>query len=305
MSGNAGAGTGAGNAGGSPDLLGGAAGGAGAGQGGSGGGQAGGDGGGAGGGASGSAKSWIDDLPEDIRGEASLKLHKDVGSLAKSYISAQKMIGADKIPVPGKHSTPDEWKQIFAKLGLPESPDKYEVKAQDGFNPELLGKFKKMAHEAGILPQQAEKVLEMYSEVNKNALETFQSQKKAKVAEKMGSLQKEWGEAFDQEMQTAVAGMNSWISEEEKAWMKENGLNTDPTFIKLMNKLGKAAGEGKIKGGGTGGRMGGPIPPAEAQSKMQAIMGDMSHPYFNAEHPGHKAAVDEMSKLSEYAYPSS
>lgn len=214
------------------------------------------------------------------------------------------MVGADKIPVPTQHTTPEEWSAIHRKLGLPDTVDKYDLKPGEGFNPELLGKFKKVAHEAGILPAQAEKVLALYADVNKNALEAHSTQLKAKNTERMGVLQKEWGQAFDQEMETAISGMNTWITPEEKAGLKERGLNTDPFFIKLMNKLGKAGAEDKIRTGGTAGSFSSKMAPAEALSRIQTIMGDLSHPHWNGEHPGHKSAVEEMTRLNEFAYPS-
>ena len=43
------------------------------------------------------AVSFLDTLPEDLRGEPSLRNFNDVGALAKSYTHAQRMIGGDEI----------------------------------------------------------------------------------------------------------------------------------------------------------------------------------------------------------------
>jgi hypothetical protein len=48
---------------------------------------------------------FLDSLPEDLRMEPSLRNFTDPASLAKSYVHAQRMIGADKIPLPGKTAT--------------------------------------------------------------------------------------------------------------------------------------------------------------------------------------------------------
>ena len=47
---------------------------------------------------------WKQSIPEDIRADKSLESIKDVGSLAKSYIHAQKLVGSDKIPIPNKYA---------------------------------------------------------------------------------------------------------------------------------------------------------------------------------------------------------
>ena len=56
--------------------------------------------------------SWKDSLPEEIRGHKSLETIKDVGSLAKGFVHAESMIGSDKIAVPGKWATDDDWSAV-------------------------------------------------------------------------------------------------------------------------------------------------------------------------------------------------
>ena len=36
------------------------------------------------------------------------------------------MVGGDKIPVPNKFATEDDWKAVYEKLGRPETPDGYK-----------------------------------------------------------------------------------------------------------------------------------------------------------------------------------
>ena len=59
--------------------------------------------------------TFLDGLPEDLRSEPSLKNFTNAGDLAKSYLHAQRMVGADKIPVPGKHSTEEDWNMIYSR----------------------------------------------------------------------------------------------------------------------------------------------------------------------------------------------
>ena len=58
---------------------------------------------------------WRSDIPEDIRSHKSLETIQDVGSLAKSYVNAQSMIGADKVVKPGKFATSDDWNSFYDK----------------------------------------------------------------------------------------------------------------------------------------------------------------------------------------------
>src|SRR3990167_4888778 len=94
---------------------------------------------------------WKNFLPEDLRNEQSLKHINDIPAAIKSYINAQKMVGADKFLVPNKYATDDEWNGVYAKLGRPESPDKYDIKVPEGkpIAPEFIDGLKASAHKAG------------------------------------------------------------------------------------------------------------------------------------------------------------
>ena len=52
---------------------------------------------------------WKASLSDEIRNEKSLENISDISSLAKGYVHAQKLVGADKIPVPNKHATEEDW----------------------------------------------------------------------------------------------------------------------------------------------------------------------------------------------------
>ena len=67
------------------------------------------------------------ETPEELRNEPSLRTFTDPGALAKSYVNAQRMIGADKIAIPSKSATPDEWREVYTKLGAPTEVGGYEL----------------------------------------------------------------------------------------------------------------------------------------------------------------------------------
>ena len=67
---------------------------------------------------------WRSGLPEDVAGDPSLADIKDVSSLAKSYVHAQRMVGRDKVSIPQEGAGEDEWNSFYDRLGRPE---KYEI----------------------------------------------------------------------------------------------------------------------------------------------------------------------------------
>ena len=72
------------------------------------------------------AADWKASLAEEIRADKSLAPIKDINSLAKSYIHAQKLVGVEKIPLPNKHATEEDWNVVYDKLGRPKSPEEYK-----------------------------------------------------------------------------------------------------------------------------------------------------------------------------------
>ena len=110
---------------------------------------------------------WRQSLPEDIKADKSLESIKDVASLAKSYIHAQKMVGSDKIPVPNKYATDKDWSLVYEKLGRPKSPDgyKYDLPQDKQVDEASLKSFSDQAHRLGLLPTQANGVIKFYNDM--------------------------------------------------------------------------------------------------------------------------------------------
>ena len=110
---------------------------------------------------SGTSENWRSMIPEEIRDHKSLATIQDVGSLAKGFVHAQSMIGADKIALPGKSSTADDWNAVYSKLGRPEDPSGYQINytPPEGVQPDdgVVQWFMGVAHEAGLNNTQAQK----------------------------------------------------------------------------------------------------------------------------------------------------
>ena len=116
---------------------------------------------------------FIDSLAEDVRNEPSLQNIQDLDQLAKGYVHAQRMVGADKIALPNKHATEDDWNQFYGKLGRPDSPEAYEINYQppvEGYEATNLPGFQDAAFRAGLNSDQAQLLLDWYSELETDEL---------------------------------------------------------------------------------------------------------------------------------------
>lgn len=247
------------------------------------------------GGSSGGSGSWMDALPDEFKSDPSIQGFKSPADLVKSYIHAQKMVGADKVVIPGKHATEDDWKGVFKKLGLPESPDKYELPAE-GADPEFLKGFKEAAHKHGILPKQAQELYGWYAQAQKAAVEKAKVDYESQVKIGLDKLKEEWGgEAeYTKNMSVAKKALFNFFGKDTVEWVEKTGLGNDPQFIKLMNKVGKAMGEDAIKGeGGVSFN----DSDESIHKQIEEILKNPSGPYWDASHPEHDKAVQHVQGL--------
>lgn len=241
-------------------------------------------------------ENWKEALSQDIRSEKSLEHIKTVDDMAKSYLSAQKLVGADKIVIPHKHAEKDEWDKVFAKLGRPESADKYEIKLEGAkIN---LEEIKKTAHELGLLPQQAIKFAEM---LNGNAVkaETELANKiNGQLATATDTLKKEWGSDFDRRLKLAQATVAEFGGEEIQKYLAETGYGNDPMLVKTFYKISEQFGEDKFKGVAEG--LGG-LTPDSALRRINEIAADPA--FTDKSHPKHDDIIKERSQMFKLAYP--
>jgi len=295
---------GEGGDGGGGDLLSGAQGGGGAAGGDAGSGGSSGQGGassegtgnppGAGGGA---PSDWQSSLPPELQENQQLRRYKSVADLAAGYANLQRQFSSDKLVVPGKNATEDDWKQVYEKLGVPKDVKDYAVKFQDGVTvaPEFVDEFKALAHANGILPRQAQKLADWFSEKNKGAEAQLQNEIKAQREKELGDLKKEWGDAFSKKVSLANA-LFSEAPPEIQAAFKESGLVANTSVVKFLAGIAeKYIAEDRIRNIESGGN--GQFSPTEAKSEIDKILGNSSHPYYIKEHPGHREAVQEVQKL--------
>lgn len=292
--GTQGANSGAGNQG-AAGAGGGSTGGSGA-SGAAGGGQSGTAGGGAGNQTSGtSSPSWRDTLPEDIRGDATLGKYGDLPALARAHIALQGVVGKKGVFPPSQESPPEAWKSFWKDIGQPEL-DKFEVKLPEGTkisNKEAVDLFKKQAHELGLLPQQAQGVMNWLVEQESQGLKTRAEAGKAKLEEEHGALKREWGDGYDKQIAFAKQAVKEFGGEETLKYLNESGIGADVRIVKLLAKAGALLGEDKIRG--EAGSAGFGNTPAEMQAELQKIM---SHPgYVDSRHGEHKILTSRAEAL--------
>lgn len=251
----------------------------------------------------GTVKNWRLELPPELQEDATLRKYNDVSSLAAAYINAQKLIGSDKVFIPGKHASEQDWNNVYRKLGLPEKIDDYGINFKEGvtIDQEFSNAFKETAYKLGILPKQAQALADWFSDVNTTAETKYMEEIKGSQGKALEGLKSEWGNAYDANLSRAQQVIKNFGDQELLTHLEETGLGNDTKLIKFLAGIGgKLYKESPIVGGDSGGAQ---IPsPQEAKKTLDSIMANSNHPYFIKDHPGHRSAVKEVSDLFSQMY---
>lgn len=244
--------------------------------------------------------SFLDSLPEDLRAEPSLKNFSDPAALAKSYVHAQRMIGADKIPLPGKSATDDEWRAVYKRLGAPDDPQEYKVEFSDDIlSNQESSSFRSAAFEAGLNQRQVERMSQFISQSISEARNGLEQKVDEARYNGEQELRQEWGQAFDQKIEMAYKAANTFLGDTElldTVQLADGRLLGDhPAVVKMFAKLASEIGEDKLIGDTTELVM----TPADAQRQIDEVT-RQGTPYWDKFHPEHRQYVEEALRLREY-----
>lgn len=242
--------------------------------------------------------NFKDLIPDNFKEDKSLNNFNNMEDLLKSYKHAQSLVGADKIPVPNKHATEEDWNEVFKRLGAPEKPEdyKYDFKDQE-MDSQQVSEFNKTAHKLGLLPKQAEGLIKYYNELNGNIAETQEEQAAQSQLATETELKKEFGPQFskrlDQAKKLAVNSLGSDFL--ENTYLKDgsrlgDNLNVIKAFSQLADKLSE---DEIIKGDGS------EYMTAKDLEKEINELTQEGSAYWSKTHPNHNKAVQEVLKLRE------
>lgn len=255
----------------------------------------------AGGGTGEATPNWRESLPDDIRNDPGLEPIKDVAGLAKSYINAQKLIGRDKIPVPGENATPEEWRAVYQRLGMPENADGYEFEVPKEWGESekaTLKTFHEKAHELGLSKAQTKKLVEWNLEMGGKQQELLDSMQAEKLAQAVAKLEVDWGKkgsaTWNDKYGAARAAEEHFAKDipELKAALAETGAGDHPAVLRLFARLGDGLKEAGLKGFGH-------VAPEEARSKLESMMKDpeFQKRLFSDTRSVRQAALDEQARV--------
>lgn len=228
-----------------------------------------------------------------------------------SYANLESVFGADKagrtILAPKADDDAEGWNAVYTRLGRPDTPDAYGLKAPEGDDGSFLTTAATWMHEAGLNTRQAAAMAEKWNAYVAEAQQGQQEAKERAFEESLGSLRKEWGKAADERTELARRAFGQFAQEsglDEAAWDKLGEVVGPAPLLKLFAAIGGKFAEGSFVGG-DGRGAGYKRSPAEAQAEITKKFTDSEFMarYTNADASIRKVAIDEMMELQRAAHP--
>lgn len=243
--------------------------------------------------------SWLDGLEEEYKSNPLINKWESLNDFAKTHLNAQKLIGADKIAIPGKAATDEEWQSVYQRLGAPEDPQQYSLERADVFDENTFEAFRNTAYEVGLSNKQAEKISNYFENQVREGQEVLAQRAEEARFNGEQELRQEFGQNFEKKLAQAQSAARTVIGDtevfDEIQLADGRKLGDHPAIIRTFSRMAEMLGEDGLVGEPTEVVMSS----QDAQKLIQEHM-QPNTPYTVAGHPGHDAAVAEVLRLRGY-----
>jgi hypothetical protein len=228
----------------------------------------------------------------------------DPKSVLESYRNLEKLRGvpADrllKLPEPGDDKGMNE---IYEKLGKPATPEGYGFNAKDPNNAGFTNWAKDAFHKLNLSTQQGQELVNQFNEYQGQVEAQEKADHTAKVQAQVTSLKKEWGGAYQQNLNRAMAAYRQFGIPDAAVDSLEKTMGFDGV-MKVFNALGAKVGEHQFVGGDPNQSFGEGmiLTPEQANAKIKALKqdGQWVDRYLKKD----TKAVAEMERLMRMANP--
>jgi len=235
---------------------------------------------------------------------------KSPQDIYRAYRGAETLIGKDPssvVPIPRAGDVAG-FDQLFNRLGRPDSPDKYDLKAglpdgtqaDDGFMKEIGGLF----HKSGLTGDQAKAVAAGYNAIATARQKQAETDALANVTADKQTLQREWGSGYERQLTIAKMAVQELGFTQEEIGAMESAIGYRAVMQRFA-ELGKRLSDPKFARGDGQPRFDGTLTPAEAGEEIRKMKMDEAFvkSLQDRSHAAHKENKAKWSRLHEIAYP--
>lgn len=171
--------------------------------------------------------SFKESLPEELREHEYFQGVENTQQLAEAYANARK--------------------------GMPVVPEDYSMDFPTDFDvdEEMYNGFKQQAREIGLTQTQFEKIMGFEIGRSQRVTEQMQNDVRQHREQAETALKTEWGEQYDQKIETAKRVFNRFADEKIKQMVEDTKFGDNPEVIRFMASIGEVLSEDILIGGNT------------------------------------------------------
>lgn len=186
------------------------------------------------------SQSFTEQLSDDDKKLVGDKGWKTPSDMLKSYRELEKTFGT-RVALP-KDEDSEAWSNLYSKLGLPESADKYEI---EGVDENVKADIQQILFKNHVLPKDVKNLIADYTAFAQAQSEKLKQQADALQKKELDEVLTEWGDKSEANKETAKRGAKLLGLEEDDLQSIENLIGTKK-FLVAMLKLGEAISEDSI-----------------------------------------------------------
>ena len=246
------------------------------------------------------ATPWNAGFDEDTQAYVGAKGWQSPADLLTSYRNLEKFAGGSKalVELPGEDADPQKINDFYAKLGRPDSPDKYDLKMPADADPKVTEFYKSLAHKHGLSAKQAVGLYGEWNEFITGLGQQSEADMQATSEREVLDVKKEWGQAFEQNLDAGRRAAAALGYDQSKLDAMESKLGTAET-LRLFATLGSKMGEDSFAGGE---REGSSFALSPAVAKQQIADLKLDNQFMGKYLSGDKDAISKMTRLMEAAH---
>lgn len=229
--------------------------------------------------------------------------------VVRSYREAEKLIGRDPstLLVMPRSDDPVALRSVQAKLGMPETPDKYEfAKPPEGLSVDegYVGWARNTFHKAGLTNGQVKELSAAHNEYVAGILAQQEKDYQTSVAADKKTLLNEWKGGHDRMLNVAQAAAKALDFTPEMIDAIERSVGYAGS-MKFFAQLGQRLSEDGFVSGGDSKPLAGMMTPEEAKAQWESKKLDTNFmaALQDRNHPGHKEAQRKQTELFGIMYP--
>lgn len=232
---------------------------------------------------------------------------KSPADLLKSYTNLEKLTGvpADKLIRLPKDNDPAAWNEVYAKLGRPESPEKYVIPVPDGQPKEFASEASKWFHEAGLPQAAVTKIAEKWNGFMDAQQKAMEAKKTEENQIQVNDLKKAWGADYDKNAEVVDRAAETFGMKQEQLTALKQVLGPKGA-MEFLHKIGsKIATESSQAPAGMNQPGSFTMSADQAKARIAQLKQDKSFSQlFTSDDPKQRMdARSEMDRLHKLAYP--